>query len=95
MAITEEIKKCHLQSMIGKRAVEMVRRVGGKAEVITFMIDLDYVEEHCPIDLEQLLNFNDGDFAHDMFGINTNLNHETHELDNCFLPRCARKYKGG
>ena len=40
--------------------------------------------------LEELLNAPHEDFAHDVFGINQHLDHDTHKLTDCFLPRCAK-----
>lgn len=44
-----------------------------------------------PLDLDALLDADDFDFAHDLFGIRENINRKTGELGNCFLPRCAAK----
>lgn len=45
----------------------------------------------CPLDLERLLNADDFNFSHDIFGINRHLNHETGKLENHFRPRhCQR-----
>ena len=40
--------------------------------------------------LEELLNAPLMDFAHDVFGINQHLDHGTHKLTDCFLPRYAK-----
>lgn len=45
----------------------------------------------CPLDLKGLLESKDMDLFHDICGINGNLNRETGELENCFLPRYALK----
>ena len=42
------------------------------------------------IKLEELLNAPLEDFAHDVFGINQHLDHGTHKLTDCFLPRYAK-----
>ena len=42
------------------------------------------------IKLEDLLNAPLEDFAHDVFGINQHLDHDTHKLTDCFLPRYAK-----
>ena len=42
------------------------------------------------LDLQKLLDAPDGDFGHDVFGIRRHINRQTGELENCFLPRCAR-----
>lgn len=44
----------------------------------------------CPLDLEKLLGFDDFSFLHDILGINSHLDHETGELKDFFLPRCAK-----
>ena len=43
----------------------------------------------CPLKLTELLNAADFDFAHDLIGIQNNLNRSTGELENCFVPRYA------
>lgn len=40
--------------------------------------------------LEELLKAPLADFAHDVFGINQHLDHGTHKLTDCFLPRYAK-----
>lgn len=44
-----------------------------------------------PLDLAALLSFKPQDFTHDVIGISLNINRETGQLQNCFLPRCAKK----
>lgn len=43
-----------------------------------------------PLDYVKMLAFSDGSFGHDFNGIYANLNRRTGQLENCFLPRCAR-----
>lgn len=45
----------------------------------------------CPLDLEGLLTATPSDLVHDVAGIMANINRETGELENCFMPRYARK----
>ena len=40
--------------------------------------------------LEELLNAPLEDFSHDVLGINQHLDHGTHNLTDCFLPRYAK-----
>ena len=40
--------------------------------------------------LEELLNAPLEDFSHDVFGIHHYLDHDTHKLTDCFLPRYAK-----
>ena len=44
----------------------------------------------CPLDLERLLDADDFNFAHDVFGIARHLNRDTGQLER-FLPRMAAK----
>ena len=46
--------------------------------------------EAIELKLEELLNAPLGSFAHDVFGINQHLDHDTHKLTDCFLPRYAK-----
>ena len=43
------------------------------------------------IKLEDLLNAPLEDFSHDVLGINQHLDHDTHKLTDCFLPRYAKR----
>jgi hypothetical protein len=55
-------------------------------------MEMDITAAHangCPLDLGKLLNFGDGDFAHDISGIRYHIDRETGKLGDCFLPRCA------
>ena len=55
---------------------------------------LDFTAVHAngtPLRLDDLLNFDDFDFLHDMCGIRRHLNRETGQLDGCFVPRSAQR----
>jgi len=57
-----------------------------------FVMDLDAVHSNgCPLDLNALLFFSDEERRHDIHGIRRNINRKTGQLENCFLPRCAKK----
>jgi len=58
---------------------------------ISALMDLECVHEKMPLDLQGLLEASDSNFAHDFFGIRRHLNRETRELENCFVPRYARR----
>lgn len=53
-------------------------------------MDISAVHATCPLRLTALLEANQFDFAHDMYGIRRHLNRQTGELGNFFLPRFAR-----
>lgn len=58
----------------------------------TIIIDLEACNSnHVPLDFERLLSFPDFDFWHDIFGIYKNINRDNGKLENCFLPRCAKR----
>lgn len=44
----------------------------------------------CPLDLEGLLTAKPSDLIHDVAGIIANINRETGELENSFVPRYAK-----
>ena len=53
------------------------------------LMDLEATSLNVDIDWESFLNAGEGDFGHDLWGIYENLNRQTGELDNGFLPRFA------
>lgn len=57
---------------------------------IDIMMDIEAVHSVNPLRLDDLLNADDFNFAHDMIGIQQNLNRQTGELMNCFTPRYTR-----
>jgi len=55
---------------------------------------MDISATHCngnPLDLESLLSVPYEDFAHDILGIQSNINRRTGELENLFSPRCSKQ----
>lgn len=61
--------------------------------------DIDYSFQSCemdinachsngnPLDLKALLEADDFNFCHDVFGIRNHINRATGQLENCFSPR--------
>jgi hypothetical protein len=43
----------------------------------------------CPLRLQELLDADNFNFAHDVLGINRHMNRDTGQLEDCFLPRFA------
>lgn len=77
---------------ISDRAVKLARSLGAthyKVDNIALNLAVCH-SSGTALDLNRLLAFRDGDFGHDVFGINRNLDPLTGELKNCFLPRCAK-----
>lgn len=84
-----------------KRTLELVGRVARRAVKLAEQHDIKYnnlkarmdIEachcNGCPLDLQGLLDTDDGNFGHDVFGIRANIDRTTGQLLNCFLPRYA------
>ena len=75
-----------LASDIAKRVVKLL----GTGKVLTFAMDIQACHTHgCCLKLVELLKANNGNFLHDVVGINQHLDHNTGKLKDCFLPRYA------
>jgi len=48
------------------------------------------IAQGCPLRLQELLDADAGNFAHDVAGIRRHINRETGELEDFFLPRFYR-----
>lgn len=79
----EEYALCN---KIAERSV----RVCGFDKCTAFMDITICHSEAREIKLEELLNAPLEDFSHDVLGINQHLDHGTHKLTDCFLPRYAK-----
>ena len=62
-----------------------------KFDALALSMDLTVCHNLGHVDLDTLLEFSFGDFCHDLDGIHNNLDRETGELANCFLPRCHNR----
>lgn len=76
---------------IAHRAHQLSRRLGLRGpdeyQIRDAMMDVTATHNNgCPLALRQLLTADDGDFAHDVFGIRKHLNRDTGAL-SCFTPR--------
>lgn len=69
---------------------ELINRVGGRMSFIMDLCAADGVNGNPPIDLDALAETDDFNFAHDVFGICSNIDRATGKLMNCFVPRFAR-----
>jgi hypothetical protein len=73
------------------RAFAMAGNVGHSLDRMA--TDMDITACHCngnPLRLQELLDADDFNFSHDVFGIQRHINRETGKLENCFLPRFTR-----
>lgn len=76
---------------IGRRAValaiQMKIPLNGR-DILSFTMDIEAT--HCngnPLRLQELLEADDANFGHDVFGINKYLNRDTGKLSDHFMPR--------
>lgn len=75
-------------SKIAEKAVKMAREHEIQYDQQTAMMDISACHKNGnPLRLTDLLNADDFNFVHDIFGIRANLNRETGKLENCFVPR--------
>lgn len=56
---------------------------------MTLSIDLDNADKAFSMNWDLLLEADDFEFTHDIIGIQNNINRETGEFENCFVPRCV------
>jgi hypothetical protein len=66
------------------------REEGVNRDSLSLMMDIEATHEHCPLRLKEFFEAPKFDFIHDIIGIINNLNKDTGELENCFLPRYAQ-----
>ena len=79
-----------LISKIADRALELLRANRIETDKMSLLMDIDYTDQAIPLDLQKLLDFDDFNFSHDVFGIYRHFNRQTLQMDDFFLPRCAR-----
>ncbi len=72
---------------IADRAIEMGISNMSK---LTLIMDISNADAQFNLDVVGLLNAEPFDFAHDVWGIQDNINRTTHKVGNHFVPRYAR-----
>ena len=78
---------------IAHRAQALYRQLGLGYGKLSIALDLEFAHQDVGIDLPRLLAADEATFAHDLLGIRQHLNHQTHKLENCFVPRTALEVK--
>jgi hypothetical protein len=79
-----------LLTMIADRADKLARRYNNPTPRWKFALDLALAHRWQPLDLELLFAADDGNFAHDLFGIVRHIDRSTGAMRDCFVPRFAR-----
>lgn len=87
MTREEIITIINLEQALYNRAQRMNLTFGSKS---TFILDMDNAIDSFNLDLQRLLEADDFNFAHDIIGIQTNINRGTKKFENFFVPRFAR-----
>ena len=76
--------QCKILDRVDKMRDKIVEKIPDRMDLA---ISLDYANL-TNAELENFLTFRDGDFGHDVFGINKYMSRSTHILEN-FTPRCS------
>jgi len=87
-ATDEELK---LAEAIAKRAAKQAIDFGIEYDQLS--AEMDILATHlngCPLKLQELLDADDVNFAHDTFGIRRHLNRRTGKLEDFFDPRFSQ-----
>jgi len=82
---------------IVSRAMKMATKIGG-FHYPRMDCEMDLMACHAsgnPLRLADLLRADDGNFAHDIFGIREHLDRETGKLGRCFVPRFTARTSTG
>ena len=58
---------------------------------LSLIMDLECANREFNLRLEEFLDADNFNFAHDISGIQNNLNRQTKQFENCFLPRFSSK----
>lgn len=75
---------------IAKRAVDLANNLAVPYHRLDAQMDVTACHANgCPLDLKGLLEADDTNFVHDVFGIRRHLDRETGKLLDCFVPRYA------
>lgn len=81
---------------IAHRAVRVARRAGVEYKLSDASMDINAVHSNgTPMRLQELLEADDFNFNHDVFGIRRHLDRQTGQLRNFFVPRFARRDANG
>ena len=62
---------------------------GGYPDRVTIMMDVENADRQFNLRLDELLEADDFEFAHDVFGIVNNIDRTTGKVGNLFVPRFA------
>lgn len=88
---TKDKETMKVEAAIARRAASTAARVGWNYPIMDATMDIDACHSNgCPLKLQELLEADDFNFAHDAFGIRAHIDRTTGKLQDCFLPRYAQ-----
>lgn len=92
ISFTVSMQDSDLIHRIVKRAVKEAESIGSNYAQMDCEMDITATHANgCPLRLSELLKADKFNFCHDIFGIRGHLNRTTGKLENCFLPRFAKR----
>lgn len=81
------IKEVKTINKIAERVINLYPQI----KFLNIQMDITAAHLKCPLMLDELLAADESNFMHDIAGIVNNINRNTGKLENCFLPRYAKK----
>ena len=88
MSLFAQIETTKEENELIHKIVERAESLGvDYGDRITRMMDLTAAHWTCPLKLEEMLEGNNVDLLHDIYGIAKSIDRDTGELRDCFLPR--------
>jgi len=77
-----------VEALIARRAVAKAKDLGIQYDQMTAVMDIDACHSNGnPLRLQELLEADDLNFFHDVFGIRKHIDRTTGKLGDCFVPR--------
>lgn len=68
------------------------KKIHNPVDIAFLQMDIEATHcNGCPLDFDKLLKFDGFNFYHDIIGIRKHLDRQTGKLQNCFLPKCAKR----
>ena len=85
--------------MAKKENFKLIAEIAKRAESMNLLMfdrfslimDLECANREFNLRLEEFLDADNFNFAHDISGIQNNINRQTKQFENCFLPRFSSK----
>ncbi len=82
------VTEVELIHKIAKRAADLAKHIGIRYDLLLASMDITACHLNGnPLMLQELLDADNGNFAHDILGIRIHINRETGELEDFFVPR--------